>query len=156
MSYVSQIFWKHSEDVCSLVPKIFKFLVCLSVCALPYFLTEIQLTLDISSSEWAIFLKFSGDILGVFIHWFQIISDFLYVYQSVHYLSSLLKIGYQWYLRFWMSYLSQIFWRYSWEVCSLFSNNFMFFVCLSVCSLPHFVTEISLSMISLVLDELSF
>ena len=92
----------------------------------------------------------------MFIHWFQIISDFLYVYQSVHYLSSLLKIGYQWYLQFWMSYLSQIFWRYSWEVCSLFSNNFMFFVCLSVCSLPHFVTEISLSMISLVLDEISF
>ena len=39
---------------------------------------------------------------------------------------------------------------------TLILNNFRYLVCLSVCSLPHFVTEIHLSMIFLVLDKLSF
>ena len=55
-----------------------------------------------------------------------------------------------------MSYLSQIFWKYFWDVCILILNNFIFIVCLSVCSLPYFNTEIRLSVISPVLDELSF
>ena len=57
---------------------------------------------------------------------------------------------------FLMSYLSQIFWRQFWDVCTLILNDFSFLVCLSVCSLPHFLTEISVSMISPVVDELSF
>ena len=54
--------WIHSWDIPTIVPNIFKFFVCLSVCSLLYFLAKIQLTLDISSSGRAIFLKFSGDI----------------------------------------------------------------------------------------------
>ena len=126
------------------------------------------------------------------VHQLKIISDFLYVCQSVCCLTSLLKLGYLWispvldelsysnfletfmgclydistyfqiscmfvslftaslpylqqvnfgYLWFWMPQLSQIFWRHSWDVSTLVPNNFRFLVCLSVCSLPHFLTE---------------
>ena len=46
----------------------------------------------ISSSGWDIFLKFLGDIPGMLVHHFQIILNFLYVSQSVSWLTSLLKI----------------------------------------------------------------
>ena len=49
-----------------------------------------------------------------------------------------------------MTYLSEIFCRHTWDVCSLVPNNFKFLVCLSVCSLPHFLTKIPLSVKSLV------
>ena len=96
LSQLSQIFRRHSLDVFTLVQNNFRFLVCLSVCSLPQFLTEIRLSLDIFSSGWDIFSKFSGDISGIFVHYFKIISDFLYVCQSVHCLTSLLKLGYLW------------------------------------------------------------
>ena len=67
-SYLSQIFWRHSWDVCTIIPTIFKFLVCLSACSLPHILTKIMLTVDISSSGWASFLKFSADIPGIPLH----------------------------------------------------------------------------------------
>ena len=47
---------------------------------------------DISISVWDIFLKFFGDIPGMLLHHFQIILNFLYVSQSVSWLTSLLKI----------------------------------------------------------------
>ena len=96
MTNLFQIFWRHSWVVPTLVPNNSKNLVCLSVCSLPHFLTEIRLSLDISSSRGAIFFKFSGDIDRMFLHLFNIISDFLYVCQSVHCLTSLLKLGYLW------------------------------------------------------------
>ena len=55
-------------DVSAPVQNNFRFLVCLSVCSLPHFLTEIRLSLDISSSRCARFFKFSGDIPGMFEH----------------------------------------------------------------------------------------
>ena len=60
------------------------------------------------------------------------------------------------YIQFWKSYLSQIFWRHSRELCTLNLNNFRFLVCLSVWLLPHFFTENRLSVIFPVLDELFF
>ena len=48
---------------------------------------------DISCSWWDIFLKFLGDILGLFVHFFQIITDFLYVCQSISWLTSIMKLG---------------------------------------------------------------
>ena len=48
---------------------------------------------DIFCSWWYIFLKFFGDISGIFVHHFQIISNFLYVCQSVNCLTSLLKFN---------------------------------------------------------------
>ena len=41
-----------------------------------------------------------------------------------------------------MRYLSEIFWRHFWDVGTLFPNNFEFLVCLSVCQLAYFLTEI--------------
>ena len=35
------------------------------------------------------------------------------------------------------------FWRLSWDICGLFPNNFKFPVCLPVCYLAHFLTEIN-------------
>ena len=53
---------------------------------------------DISSSVWDIFLKFFGGIPGMFVHLFQIILNFLYVCQSVSWLTFLLKLGYYRYI----------------------------------------------------------
>ena len=95
MSWIFKISWRHSRGICALILNNFRFLVCLSVCSLPHFLTEIRLSLDICSSIWAIFFQ----ILGI----------------------------------------------HSWDVSALVQNNFRFLVCLSVCSLSHFLTEIMLT-----------
>ena len=76
-------FWRHSWDVGTLVPNNSEFFVCLSVCYLAHFLTEIT------------------QILG--------------------------------YLQFWMRYLSENFWRHSWDVNTLVPNNSKCLVCLWVC-----------------------
>ena len=47
---------------------------------------------DISCSGWDIFLKFFGDIPGMFLHYSKIYINFLYVCQSVSWLTSLLKL----------------------------------------------------------------
>ena len=47
---------------------------------------------DIFSSGWNIFWKFFGGIPGMFVHYFQIIPNLLYVCQSVSWLTSLLKL----------------------------------------------------------------
>ena len=47
---------------------------------------------DISSSGWDIFLEFFVDIPVMLVHLFQIIMNFLYVCQSVGWLTSLLKL----------------------------------------------------------------
>ena len=95
VSYLSQIFWGYSGDICTLVSNDFRYFV---VC------------------------------------------------QSFHYLILLLILVYPWYLQFWIIYLSQIFCRYSCNVCTLVPNNFRFLVCLSVCSLPHSLTKIRLTL----------
>ena len=47
------------------------------------------------------------------------------------------------------------FWNLSVDISGLFPNNFKFPVCLPVCYLAHFLTEINVG-ISTVLDETSF
>ena len=83
------------------IPRIFvhyfqiipKFLyVCLSVHWLTSLL-KLDKYRDISCSWWYIFLNFFGGISGIFLHYFQIISNFLYVCQSISWLTSLLKLG---------------------------------------------------------------
>ena len=87
---------------------------------------------DISSSGWDTFLKFFGDSSSMLAHQFQIIQNFLYFCQSGSWLTSLLKVGkyrdvsYSW----WFFFL--IFFRYSWDVFTLFPNAYKFLVCLSV------------------------
>ena len=97
----------------------------------------------ISGPEWDIFLKIFGDIPGMLLHHFQIILNFLYVCQSVSWLTSLLKLtNVGIYIKFWMRYLSDIFWRHYGDCFTLFHNNFRFLVYLSVCVLPFFLSEV--------------
>ena len=65
--------------------------VCQSVSWLTSLL-KLHKSSDISSSGWDIFLKFFGDISGMFQHWFWILPNFLYVNLSVSWLTSLLKL----------------------------------------------------------------
>ena len=55
-------------------------------------LLKLDKSRDISCSGWDVVLKFLGDIPGMFIHYFQIIINFVYVCQSVSWLTSLLKL----------------------------------------------------------------
>ena len=130
--------------------------VCQSVSWLT-FLLKLDKYRDISSSVWDIFLKFFGGIPGMFVHLFQIVVNFLYVCQSVSWLTSLLKLfkyrdisssGRDIFLRF--------FWRHSWDVGTLIPNNFEILVCLSVGYLAYFLTEITQIKITPVLDEIFF
>ena len=76
MSYLFQIFCRNFWDSCTLVQNNLRFLVCLSVCSLPHFLTEIILTVDISSSGWPIFHILSWDI--PYKCWYNSFYEFLY------------------------------------------------------------------------------
>ena len=135
MRYLSQIF----GDILEMFVHYFKIITYfLYVCQSISWLTFLQILgkyRDISCSWWDIFLKFLGDILGLFVHFFQIITDFLYVCQSIGWLTSI----------FWMRYLSENFWTHYWDVFTLFPNKCKFFVCLSVCSLTHFLTDTMLT-----------
>ena len=66
-------------------------IVCQSISCLTSLL-KLDQHKDITSSEWDIFLKFSGGIPGMFVQLLQIILNFLYVCQSVSWLTFLLKI----------------------------------------------------------------
>ena len=65
--------------------------VCHSVCLLTSLL-KLDKYRDISSSWRDIFLKFPGDIVRMLAHYFKIILNFMYVCQSVSWLTSLLKL----------------------------------------------------------------
>ena len=55
-------------------------------------LLKLYIYRDISCSGWHIFLKLFGDIPLMLVHYFQIILNFLYICQSVSWLTSLLKL----------------------------------------------------------------
>ena len=74
------------------------------------------------------------------LHQFQIILNFLYVCQSVSWLTLLLKLNKYQAIR--RKYLSEYFWRYSQNIGTLVPINYKFLVCLSVCQLAYFITEI--------------
>ena len=68
---------------------------CLYVCQSVSWLTsllKLDKYRDISCSGWDIFFKFFSDIPGMFVHYFQIITNFLFVCQSYSLLISLLKL----------------------------------------------------------------
>ena len=143
MRYLSEIFWRHSQDVCSLVPNNYKFLVCLSVCQLAYFLTEIR--------QIQGYLKFWMRYLSEIFwrHFWDVGTLFpnnqkfllcLSVHQLAYIHTDIRPI--QGNLLFWMRYLSEIFWRHSLDVLTQFPYNQKLFVCPSVCQLPYFLTEI--------------
>ena len=55
-------------------------------------LLKLDKSRDISCSGWDVVLIFFGDIPGMFIHYFQIIINFVYVCQSLSWLTSILKL----------------------------------------------------------------
>ena len=55
-----------------------------------------------------------------------------------------------------MRYLSEIFWRHSWDVCTLVPIDSEILVCLSVYYLAYFLTKITINYITPVLDKISF
>ena len=91
------IFLKFFGDILEMFVHYFKIITYfLYVCQSISWLTFLQILgkyRDISCSWWDIFLKFLGDILGLFVHFFQIITDFLYVCQSIGWLTSIMKLG---------------------------------------------------------------
>ena len=95
--YQYLLFWKiYFGYIPGMFSHYFKIIIIfLYVCQPVSWLTSL-LKLDkyrfISCSVWNIFLKISGDILRMFLHYFQIIPYFLYVCQAVSWLTFLLKL----------------------------------------------------------------
>ena len=121
------------------------FIVCLSVCQLAYFLTEIR-QIQRYLQFW---MKYVSEILGKqswdvpklvtnIFKFFVCLS----ICQLAYFLTKIRPI--QVYLLYWMRYLSEKFWRLSWNKFTINSNNSEFLVCLSVCQLAYFLTEIRL------------
>ena len=92
MRYLSEIFGDIPELFVHFYQIITNFLcVCQSISWIPYLLKLGQYG-DISCSRWDVFHKFLGDIPWMFLHYFQINTNYLYVCQSVSWLTSLLKL----------------------------------------------------------------
>ena len=95
------------------------------------FLLKFNKYRDISCSGWDICLKFFGDILEMFVHFFQI--NFLYVCKSISWLTYLLILsqyrdiscsGWDIFLKFLETFLRCFYTNH---------RKIQFFVCLSVC-----------------------
>ena len=85
------IFQKHFWDISGMFAHYFKIstnflMVCQSVSWLTSLLKPGK-NRDISGSWWDIFLNFFGDIPEMFIHLYQMIKNFLYVCQSLSWLT---------------------------------------------------------------------
>ena len=91
-------FWNLLEILlgCSYTISKYFQICCVSVCCQSFSwltsLLKLDKSRDISNSGWDIFLKFFEGIPGMFVHLFQIILNFMYVCQSVSWLTSLLKL----------------------------------------------------------------
>ena len=92
MRYLKEFFERHSWEVYTLLPnnKIFLY-VCQSISSHTYMLKLGQYR-DISCSRWYNIQNFFLDIPHIFLHYFQINTNCLYVCQSVRWLTSLLKL----------------------------------------------------------------
>ena len=107
---ISEIFWRLSWNVFTMCLNNSEFLVCLSVCWLAYFLTEIM-SIEGYLQFWMRYLSdFFGDILKILLDCLKIILNFWYVL-SVCWLACFLTeiMSIKGYLHFWMRYLSDFF-----------------------------------------------
>ena len=118
MSYLFSNFRRHSWDVSALVQNNLRFLVCLSVCSISHFLTENRLTVDIYSSGWASFLKFSGDIPGIVCtlvpNNFRFLLCEFFVFTGVNFETSGL-VWQTWWVFHQHSDISQTWWNLTWN-----------------------------------------
>ena len=115
--------------------------VCQSVSWLT-FLLKLDKYRDISSSGWDIFLKFFGGIPEMFLQFFKILTNFMYVCQSVSWLKYLLKLGQYRDISCSGWDFFQIFCRYFWDIGTLATKDSEFHVCLSVFLFADFLTKI--------------
>ena len=90
--YLSETFWRHSQDIPTLVTNIFNFFVFMSVCQLAQCLTEIRKIQGYLKFCMIYLSEFFGDISGMLVHYFQIILNLMFVCQSVCLLTSLPKL----------------------------------------------------------------
>ena len=145
MSSVSQIFWRHSWDVSTLVSNNFH-ISCISVsliiASLPYW-------------NWSIFGYLQFGMRYIFQSFWKHSWEFCTLNKNnFGFLVCVLvtaSLPYRYYinsgyLQFWMSYLSKLFWTYFLDVCRVVPNDLVFLVCLSVCSLPQCLDDIMLTM----------
>ena len=143
MRNLPDFFLRHSSDVCTPFSNDYKFLICLSVCQFAYFLTEIRPIQGYLLSQMRylseVFWRHYWDVFTLSPNLYKLFV-FLSVCQLAHFLTEIRQM--QGYLLFWMSYLSENFWRHSQDVFTQFQNDYKFFVCLSACQLAHFLTEI--------------
>ena len=136
MRYISEIWWMLSWDVCNS-----EFLLYLLVCQLAYFLTEIRLI-----QEYHQFQK--RDLSRIFWrHSWHVPTlvptnlEFLVCLLVCQLAYSLTEMRSIWlYLQYRMRYISEFFWRLSWNVSILDPNNLKFLVCMSVCQLAYSLT----------------
>ena len=72
----------------------------------------------------------------MFVHYFQMLKKdlCLSVHQLAYFLTEVSPI--QGYLLFWMRYFFVIFWKYSWDISTLFPNDYNF-LCPSLCQLAY-------------------
>ena len=89
--YFSENFWNHSWEVFTPFPNNQNFFVCQSVSWLTSLL-KLDKYRDIFCPGWDIFLNFFGDIPEMFLHFYQMLTNFLYVCQLVSWLTCLLKL----------------------------------------------------------------
>ena len=112
--YLSENCFRHSQDFSGLFPIYSEFLVCLSVCQLVCFLTEMRHI----KGYLKLWIRYLSSML---VHQFQTNLNFSYICHSVSQLTSVCLfvclLPYQTqpkgYLQFRMRYLSEIFWRHS-------------------------------------------
>ena len=132
-----------SWDVCTLVTNDSEFIVCLSVCQLAYFLTDITEILGYPLF-WMIYLSeiFWGhpwDILTLFPNKCKLFV-YLSVCQVAHFPVDIKQM--QGYLLFSKRYLPETCLRHFWDILIIFPNKCKLFGCLSVCQLAYFARDI--------------
>ena len=143
--YLYESFKRNSCDIGTLVPNNYEFLVCLSVCQSTYLLDEIRQIQEYLHFQmiylFEIFCRHSWNMGRLVPNNCELLVC-LSVCQMAYFLTEIGLI--QGYLQFWMRYLSELFWRLSWNKFTMNPKNFEFLVCLSVCQLAYFLTEIRL------------
>ena len=142
MIYLSEIFWRQSQDVCTLFQNNQKFHACLSVHQLAYLHDEIR-PIQGYLLSWMRYLseivwKHSWDLFTLFQNKCKLLLC-LSVCQSAYFLTYIRQM--QAYLLFCLIYLPEICLTHFWNVCTLFPNICIFLVCLSVCQLAYFGTD---------------
>ena len=140
---LNKTFWRHSLGVFTLDPNSFEFLVCLSVCLVAYFLTEIRQILGylqfLIRYLFDFFGRHSRDAFTLLPNKYKLFVC-LSVWQLAFFLTEIRQM--QGYIQFLDIYLSEFFWRHSPEVFTLYAKAYKFFVCLSVCQLANFLAKI--------------